>query len=255
MWISGAGLGRGYLHNEELTSEKFIPNPFKPGEKVYKTGDLARWLPDGNIEYLGRIDHQVKIRGFRIELGEIESHLTSHEAVREAVVACLEEPIDKKLVAFLVLRDNATFNLFEFKTFLRTRLPDYMTPPLIRKTDHIPLTPTGKVDRKTLLKSVAQTSIEASAGRQPKTEIEIELANIWSELLMNKNISIDNNFFELGGHSLILLKVNAIIKEKYSVELPFNLYFNHTLHQIAQLIEKTQVKSKKEDQYQLEVER
>ena len=151
--IGGAGLARGYLNRPELTAEKFIPDPFsnEPGARLYQTGDLARYLPDGNIEFLGRLDHQVKIRGFRIELGEIETALNTYPAVREAVVVAREDnPGDKRLVAYVVLGQEQALTISDLRGFLKQKLPDYMVPSAFVALDALPLTPNGKVDRRAL---------------------------------------------------------------------------------------------------------
>jgi amino acid adenylation domain-containing protein len=235
--IGGVGLARGYMNDAQLTSEKFVANPYLPSERVYRTGDLARWLPDGNIEFMGRIDNQVKIRGYRIELGEIEFHLLSYTNVKQALVKCLKNQDDEKLVAFLVPEPNTTINLFEIKKYLKSKLPGYMIPALIQKIDKIPLTDNGKVDDKTLLKSIGNSSSRKSTGTTSITDVEKYIIKVWTELLSVDEISADDNFFDLGGHSLLLIKANRLVAKKYSIELPFNLYFINTLEQIAQEIE------------------
>jgi hypothetical protein len=214
--IGGVQVGAGYLNRPELTAEKFIPNPFGPG-RLYKTGDLARWLPDGNIEYLGRIDHQVKIRGFRIELGEIEAVLGSHPAVQECVVVAREDvPGDKRLAAYLVLApqlSDKAQSLPPVKTTLRAylaeRLPDYMIPAHFVVLPAMPLTPNGKINRLTLPAPTLQRSSLATQLVTPQTRIEQLIAKTWQETLRVELVGIHDNFFELGGNSLLLTQAYA----------------------------------------------
>ncbi|NOQ28404.1 MAG: amino acid adenylation domain-containing protein [Bacteroidales bacterium] len=220
--ISGAGLGLGYVNNPELTSDKFIDHPYKEGERLYRTGDLVRWLSDGNIEFLGRIDHQVKIRGFRIEVGEIEHILLKHENIKESIVLALEDNGDKYLCAYLVTEDY--FNQEELRTYLSASLPDYMIPSYIVELDSIPLTPNGKVDRKSL------PTPEIKAGGAyvaPKSLVEVKLVKIWSEVLniVSKEISTNVSFFELGGHSLKAIVLVSQIHKELNVRLELREIF------------------------------
>ncbi|MED2795982.1 non-ribosomal peptide synthetase, partial [Bacillus wiedmannii] len=199
--IAGEGLARGYLGNPTLTAEKFVENPFIPGEKMYRTGDLARWLPDGNLEFLGRIDHQVKIRGYRIELGEIEHQLLKHEDVEEVVVVDREDEVGEKYLCGYIVA-NRDISVAELRQTLLTELPDYMIPSYFIQLDKFPLNTNGKIDRKVL-----PTPDWSSMGHveyvAPRNEIEEQLAHIWQEILsLNREIGIHENFFELGGHSL-----------------------------------------------------
>ena len=205
LYIGGASLARGYLQRPELTPEKFIPHPFSelPGERLYRTGDLARYRPDGNIEFLGRLDHQVKVRGFRIELGEIEAVLGGHPGVREVVVLAREDsPGEKRLVAYVVGQEEPAPSVSELRGFVRERLPEYMVPSAFVGLPALPLTPNGKVDRKALPAPEA----DAYAVREyaaPEGEVERVLAGIWAEVLQVERIGRHDNFFELGGHSLL----------------------------------------------------
>jgi amino acid adenylation domain-containing protein len=235
--IAGHGLARGYLNRPELTAEKFIEvEIFGKTERLYKTGDLARWLPDGNLEYLGRIDHQIKLRGFRIELGEIEAVLTQHEAVKEAVVILYEADENKRLVAYLTT-DLAAHDLgTAVKDWLKARLPDYMVPSQFMVLDFVPLTPNGKIDRKAL----PEPSIETTTGTQPVTPTEELLASLWASVLKLKAIHRDDNFFELGGHSLLATQLIARIRDAFEVELPVRAVFEAPkLSQLASQIEET----------------
>ncbi|MEN8218026.1 MAG: amino acid adenylation domain-containing protein [Pseudomonadota bacterium] len=216
--IGGASLARGYLNRPELTAEKFIKNPFSEGSRLYKTGDLARYLPDGNIEYLGRIDNQVKIRGFRIELGEIEAVLVQHPAVRENAVIVHE----KRLVAFFVPHQGQ-LNNNELRGFLKDRLPDYMIPSAFVPMEELPLTPNGKIDRHALLNQGYQLSENPFVA--PRTPEEELLAGIWSSVLGVEKVGIHDNFFELGGHSLLATQIVSRLRDSFSVELPLRHLF------------------------------
>jgi len=213
LYIGGSGNALGYLGDEKLTSKKFVNNPYKKGETLYRTGDLCRWLPDGNIEFLGRIDHQVKIRGFRIELGEIESQLLCIDGIREAVVIAKEDKGDQKyIVAYIV--SEAEIETSELRSSLSKILPDYMIPAYFVRLDKIPLTSNGKIDRRAL----PDPEIVVKDYVAPRNEIEKKLVEIWSEVLgiNGDKISIDANFFEFGGNSFntyrLINKINHIFK-------------------------------------------
>ena len=232
--IAGAGLARGYLNDPILTRQKFSGHPEEPGTRIYHTGDLARWLPDGNIEFLGRIDTQVKIRGYRIELGDIEANLLLTDAIKQAVVTAAGQEENQKLMAFIVAKEN--IDPSEIKRQLKSRLPEYMVPSIIRQVPEIPLTGNGKVDTVGLLKTLDHGWTEKAPGTKPQTEVERYLAQIWSELLEQENIHIEDNFFDLGGHSLLIVRINKMVQNRYDVALPLNIYFNHSLEQIAEAI-------------------
>lgn len=203
--ISGDSVGRGYINRPELTSEKFIPDPYEPGRRMYKTGDLARWMPDGNLEFLGRIDHQIKIRGFRVELGEIESQLLNHEAIKEAVVVHgKNEKGNSYLCAYMVSDKEVTVS--ELRSFLSAKLPAYMIPSYFIRLKEMPLTPSGKIDRKALPEPGENMETDTQYV-EPKTQVEELLAKIWSEVLNLDKIGINDNFFELGGDSLSIIQV------------------------------------------------
>jgi len=229
--IGGAGLGRGYLNRPKLTQEKFIQNPFKEGSRLYKTGDLARYLPDGNIEYLGRIDNQIKIRGFRIELGEIEAVLGQHPAVRENAVIEISrsarndavDKTDKRLIAFIVLGQNIENT--DLRTFIQKQLPDYMIPSAFVPMEAMPLTPNGKIDRHALLNHLHRYQLSENTFVAPRTPEEELLASIWSSVLGLQKVGIHDNFFELGGHSLLATQIVSRIRHSFSVELPLHHLF------------------------------
>jgi amino acid adenylation domain-containing protein len=210
IYIGGAGVARGYLNRPELTAEKFIDNPFssEPGARLYKTGDLARYLPDGNIEYLGRIDNQVKIRGFRIELGEIETVLAQHLAIQQAVVLAREDtPSDQRLVAYVVTADGSAPSAHDLRIFLQQKLPAFMVPSSFLFLDSLPLTSNGKLDR-TALPAPDQARPELdNVFVAPRTAVEELLANIWCTVLKIDKVGIHDNFFHLGGHSLLAMRV------------------------------------------------
>ncbi|BAZ30183.1 amino acid adenylation domain-containing protein [Cylindrospermum sp. NIES-4074] len=221
LYIGGAGVARGYLNLSELTAEKFIPHPFstKPGEKLYKTGDLARYLPNGDLEYLGRIDHQVKIRGFRIELGEIEAVLSQHPGVQQSFVLVQEDKQGNKLlVSYVVPAQELTLTPVSLRRFLKEKLPNYMIPAAFVLLEKLPLTPNGKVDRDALPASeITSTEDVFVAPRTPQEEI---VAQIWAQVLGIKQVGIYDNFFDLGGHSLIATQVISRIREAFGVEIP-----------------------------------
>ncbi len=217
LYIAGVGLARGYLNNTTLTAEKFIDNPFEPGTKMYHTGDLARWLSDGNIEFLGRIDHQVKIRGFRIELGEIETQLLSYQGVNEVIVTAKEDNSGSKyLCAYLV--GERDFTVGELRQHLAKELPDYMIPSYFVQMEKLPLTANGKIDRKALPEPDGSMA-SGITYEAPTNAIEEKLVTIWQEILKIDKIGIRDNFFELGGHSLKAISMVAKIKKELEVEI------------------------------------
>jgi amino acid adenylation domain-containing protein len=229
--VGGAGLARGYLNRAELTAERFVPHPFTslPGARLYRSGDLARRLPDGDIEYLGRIDNQVKVRGFRIELGEIESALAEHEAVRECTVIATDDANgETKLLAYVVggQSPQPAPSTTELREFLQAKLPEHMIPAAFIALDAMPLTPNGKIDRRAL---PAPGQMRPQLRREfvaPRTPVEQELANIWRELLGVEEVGIYDDFFELGGHSLLLTQLASWIRRDFQVEVPLRVLFD-----------------------------
>jgi amino acid adenylation domain-containing protein len=234
LYIGGDGLARGYFDRPELTAEKFIPSPFMPlrggasnpllggagvgSSCLYKTGDLARYLPDGNIEFLGRIDNQVKIRGFRIELGEIEQTLAQHPDVRENVVLAQQLATgDKQLVAYIVPQPNHNYQSDRLRSFLQQQLPDYLIPAVFVELASLPLTPNGKVDRHKLPALNREHLQIDRVDITAQTDLERMLVEIWSDLLKIDRVGIDNNFFDLGGTSLSILQVAAAIEQKLGI--------------------------------------
>jgi amino acid adenylation domain-containing protein len=239
LYIGGDGLARGYLNRPELTAEKFIPNPFseEPGERLYKTGDLARYLPGGNIEFLGRVDYQVKIRGFRIEVEEIEEVLKEHNAVRQTVVAARADVAgDKRLVAYVVGRDPV--QVAELRSFLKTKLPDYMLPSAFIFLDSLPLTATGKIDRRALPAPDHDRPELANEYVAPGTPAQKLVARAWADVLKLESVGIHDNFFELGGHSLLAIRVNSRLREAFGIQFPLSMLFEQpTIAGLAERIE------------------
>ena len=276
--VSGFGVAQGYWKNEEKTNLSFVPNPFPttakplPGtdrDLIYKTGDLGRWLPDGNIEFLGRIDHQVKIRGFRIELGEIEALLSQHPAVRETVVVFREDsPGDKRLVAYIVAiakralsciapglvpngdsddqfntqdtQDSAMSSelVSQLRSFLKERLPEYMVPSAFVLLEALPIAPSGKVDRKALPAPDLSQLQPQGTFVTASTPVEEVLAGIWAEVLSLEKVGVRDNFFELGGHSLLATRVISQVRQVFKLEIPLRrLFESPTVAELAKDIE------------------
>ncbi|MEG4505908.1 amino acid adenylation domain-containing protein [Microcoleus sp. F6_B4] len=244
LYIGGICLARGYLNRPDLTAEKFIPNPFKHNEipaiedeadRLYKTGDLARYLPDGNIEYIGRIDGQVKIRGFRIELGEIETALAKHRAVKQAVVLAREDaPGDKRLVAYIVANPEEQLAIADLRRYLQGQLPDYMVPAVFVNVEAMPKTPSGKIDRRALPAPDSQRQEQSQSYAAPQSELELLLAGVWSKLLKLDRVGIHDNFFEIGGNSLMTLQVAVQVRTLLGKDLPVVKLFQHpTIAQLA----------------------
>jgi amino acid adenylation domain-containing protein len=235
--IGDDALARGYWNRPELTAEKFIANPFtnEPGGRLYKTGDLARYRADGNIEFLGRVDQQVKVRGYRIELGEIEAALARHESVRIAVVVVQQEsPTDQRIVAYVVPEGADVPTAGELRAFLLQKLPEYMVPSAFVAVRDFPLTPNGKVDRKALPSADQVLSPPQPSVVGPRTPLELALAKLWCELLKISNVGVYDNFFELGGHSLLATQLISRIRREFNVELPLrNVFERPTIESLA----------------------
>jgi acyl-coenzyme A synthetase/AMP-(fatty) acid ligase/acyl carrier protein len=238
IYIGGAGLARGYLNRPELTAERFVPNSFSDqlGARLYRTGDLGRWRADGNIEFLGRIDHQVKVRGYRIELGEIEARLAEHPEVRETVVVAREDlPGEKRLVGYVVAGEEISPGAL--RDFLRERLPDYMIPSAYVFLHKLPLTPNDKIDRKALPTPEISAQLEDHRYVAPHTPTEEILAGIWAEVLGVERVGIHDNFFDLGGHSLLLVQVHRRLEEAFRRPIPIVALFQYpTLHTLEKYV-------------------
>ncbi|MET0646295.1 MAG: amino acid adenylation domain-containing protein [Pyrinomonadaceae bacterium] len=227
IYIGGAGLARGYHDRPALTAERFIPDPYseEPGARMYRTGDAARRLAGGEVEYLGRLDSQVKVRGFRIELGDIESALREHEAVSEAVAVVREdEPGDKRLVAYVVAGEGEGAALAPgLRAYLRERLPEYMVPSAFVTLDALPLTRNRKIDRKALPAPERAASVAEYVA--PRTEVEEALTRIWAEVLKVERVGVGENFFELGGHSLLAMQLISRVRERFDCDFPVRAVF------------------------------
>lgn len=246
LYISGVNLARGYLNRPELTAQKFIPHPFSTqlGARLYKTGDLVRYLPDGNIEFLGRTDEQVKSRGFRIEIGEIEAVLSQHPEVKETAIAVREDvPGDKRLVAYVVARQQSTPTTSDLRRFLSEKLPPYMIPAVFMQIAALPLTPSGKVDRRSLPAPSVRPELEV-ADAMPQTEVEQAIATVWQQVLNIDKVGIHDNFFEIGGHSLLMLKVNSQLREIFKTDLSIVEMFRYpTINSLVNYFEQVSNKT------------
>ena len=243
--IGGAGLARGYLQREELTQSTFVNNPFfwegQPSRRLYKTGDLARYLPDGNIEYLGRADSQVKVRGYRVELGEIEAWLIAFPDVGQTTAVVREDrPGDQRLVAYYVAEAGKVVKATtsELRDHLRKYLPNYMIPQYIVALESMPLTPNGKIDKKALPVPYKVTSQVKRRASQLATPHEKLLAHIWQELLGVERVTGEDNFFELGGHSLLSLQFVMRVKEETGVDIPARETALNTLSQFGAMLDR-----------------
>ncbi|HEY9665235.1 MAG TPA: alpha/beta fold hydrolase, partial [Coleofasciculaceae cyanobacterium] len=239
LYIGGDGVARSYFNRPDLTQERFIPNPFSDrlGDRIYKTGDLGRYLPDGNIEFLGRLDHQVKIRGYRIELGEIEAVLTQHPQVREALVIAREDrPGDKYLAAYVIPEKQQVSCSNELRDFLKQRLPDYMVPAIVF-LEALPLTPNGKIDRRALPALEQRTQESPTTFVAPRNQLELQLAKLWESVLDIQPIGVRDNFFELGGHSLLATRLWIEIEKLTGKNLPLATLFQApTIEQLANIL-------------------
>src|SRR6266567_7164962 len=244
LYLGGAGVGRGYRNQPQMTAERFLKDPFvhDPNARLYRTGDLARYLEDGNVEFLGRADDQVKVRGFRIELGEIESALASHPGVKHAVVLAREDldTGEKRLVGYVVLHRKAPTTAEDLRQHLGEQLPDYMVPSALVTLDKLPLNANGKVDRQALPSPEEAGQAQPRTYLAPRTPVEEVVANIWAEVLRLSQVGADDNFFALGGHSLLATQVVSRLRRVLGVELPLRMMFEApTVEKLAEKIEVT----------------
>jgi amino acid adenylation domain-containing protein len=241
LYAGGVGVGRGYLGAPARTAAVFVPDPFSatPGGRMYRTGDVARFMSDGSLEFLGRIDHQVKIRGFRVELGEIEAALDAHPSVRAAVVSAREDAAGHKyLAAYVVARDGARIDVAALRSDLREKLPEYMTPSAFVVLDELPLTPNGKLDRRALPAPGDAPGAQREKFVPPGTPTEELLADIWRQVLGVERVGVHEDFFELGGHSLLATQVFAKVRSTFQVTVPLRRFFEApTVAQLAEVVE------------------
>jgi acyl-coenzyme A synthetase/AMP-(fatty) acid ligase/acyl carrier protein len=226
--IGGASLGRGYLNRPDLDAEKFISNPFSrvPGERLYKTGDLARYLPDGDIAFVGRVDEQIKIRGYRIEPGEIAALLHQHPSIKASVVVARDDNSDKRLVAYIVTVPDPDFTHSSLQDFLKQYVPDYMVPAVFVEIPSLPLTNSGKIDRAALPAPGLDNTVGDQLHVAPRTPVEERVVAILSELLRIQRVSVNDNFFFLGGHSLLGTQLIARTRDFFGIELPLRTVFD-----------------------------
>ncbi|TKI55070.1 amino acid adenylation domain-containing protein [Brevibacillus antibioticus] len=232
--IGGEMVSKGYHNKPELTAEKFVPNPFVPGTLMYKTGDLTRWLPDGSIDFIGRVDNQVKIRGYRIELGEVEKILLKHEKVKDAAVIVKQTQDDKYLRAFYISEESLSSH--ELRVYAQEQMPHYMVPRSFTLLEQLPLTPNGKVDKRTLGQFDEQAEMPQE-GFAPKTDVEEHLFYVWKQLLNTPYIGVNDSFFDLGGDSLLVIRMHAMLEETYPGKLSVSDLFSYpTISRMAAFI-------------------
>lgn len=240
LYVGGVGVARGYWRRPMLTADKYLPDPFsdEPGARLYKTGDLARFLPDGEVEFLGRIDYQVKVRGFRIELGEVGALLRQHPALQAAVVLAREDsPGDKRLVAYVVPQDEPPPDAGELRDYLAQKLPDYMVPSAFVTLKALPLTPNGKVDRQALPAPNGRRPDLVGSFVAPRDALEVQLTRLWEDILNVRPIGVKDDFFELGGHSLLALRLMAQIEQRLDRELSLAMLFQEaTIEHLATVL-------------------
>ncbi|OOM73736.1 gramicidin S synthase 2 [Clostridium puniceum] len=239
--VGGAGVARGYLKRPELTAEKFVENPYIKGERIYRSGDLVKMLSNGEMEYIGRIDHQIKIRGFRVEISEIENKLINHIDIKDAVVIAKDDLTGTKYVCAYITADKK-FTIKELKEYLSQDLPYYMIPSYFVQIDKMPINANGKIDRR-LLPEPEENAILDSSYEAPRNMTEEELAFIWEEVLGKEHIGINDNYFDLGGHSLKAAVIVAKIKKRLCVEIKVrDLFENHTISALSKIIKKLDTK-------------
>ena len=227
--VGGDGLANGYLHQEELTAERFISDPFsnEPDARLYRTGDLVRWRADGELEFMGRLDHQVKVRGFRIEMGEIEAALLQHSAVRETVVVVREEEAgDKRIVAYVVPETEADIHMDAVREFLQGKLPGFMVPNAFVMLTTLPLGPSGKLNRRALPAPTDAVIVQPDKFVAPQTPMEEQLVQAYRDVLQREKVGVYDHFFsDLGGHSLLATQLASLVRTRMNVQLPLRLFF------------------------------
>ncbi|HKP12432.1 MAG TPA: amino acid adenylation domain-containing protein, partial [Blastocatellia bacterium] len=244
LYVGGDNLARGYLYRPDLTAERFIPDDFaaSEGRRLYKTGDLARWRADGDIEFLGRNDSQVKIRGYRVEPGETEAALLEHEGVRDAVVMAIGDGSDRRLAAYVVCHSDQAPSVGELREFVKNKLPEYMWPSVFTRMEALPLTPSGKVNRRALPPPDLVNPLGEDGYVAPRTATEAGLAEIWQAVLKLPTVGVNDNFFALGGHSLLATQVMSRLRAAFDVELPVrHLFESPTVAELAAIVEEQRV--------------
>jgi len=238
LFLGGTGIARGYLGRPDLTAERFLPDPFAGGVRLYRSGDLARRRADGSLELAGRVDAQVKIRGFRVEPGEIESVLAASPEVAECAVVAREAGDARSLVAYVVAPAGTKVSAADLRAFLEARLPAFMVPAAFVALPALPRTVTGKIDRRSLLAPGGPGVETARAYVAPRTDVEEIIAGIWREALGLDRVSVHDGFFELGGHSLLLLQVMRRLREAFDLEVPLrSIYEERTVEALALKVE------------------
>jgi acyl-coenzyme A synthetase/AMP-(fatty) acid ligase len=240
IYVGGDSVARGYLNQRALTEERFVSDPFsgRPNGRLYRTGDRARLLPDGKLEFLGRVDHQLKIRGYRIELGEIEVALTRYDGIREAVAVARDTGDgEKQLVAYFVA-SAPEISVADLRRFLKTQLPDYMVPMALVQLEKLPLTANGKVDRQALPSPESERRSAEAQYVAPRTESEQAVERIWAEVLRLERIGVNDDFFELGGHSLLAARIATRVREMFQIDFTLGHFLRApTIAQSAAAIE------------------
>ncbi|WP_083208845.1 non-ribosomal peptide synthetase [Brevibacillus laterosporus] len=250
IYIESVGLSPGYWNQEKKNEEVFISNPFTHqfADRLYRTGDLARWLPDGNIEFVGRRDDQIKIRGYRVELGEIEETLLQHSLIHQSVVLAVDSGAEKVLVSYYTTNSQQEIQASELNSYLSGTLPEYMLPRHYLHLEELPLTPNGKVDRKSLMQNSPHFVKKERSFTKPETELQIEIAQIWEQVLDVKPVGLEDDFFELGGHSLKIMPVLVQLKPKYPMIRIQDFFKFRTVAKLAQYLEEKQEQSTKSTQ-------
>jgi acyl carrier protein len=247
MYVGGGGVARGYLNRGELSGERFVPDgeSGKEGERMYRSGDMGRWVRGGELEYMGRVDEQVKVRGYRIELGEIEATLVGHPAVLEARVLVREDsPGDKRIVAYVVPRPFEIFNSSDVRSVLSETLPAYMVPSAFVVLDRMPLTSNGKLDQSALPAPVEGTSLTEVEFVPPQTEEEEALALIWARLLKVERVGMNDNFFDVGGHSVLATRMISEINKQFQVDVSVRVVFETpTAGSVAKAVQQARAES------------
>jgi hypothetical protein len=255
LYIGGDGLSTGYLHQPALTQERFVADPFQPGSRMYRSGDRVRYLADGNLEFLGRLDAQVKLRGYRIEPGEIEGVLAEHPAVRESVVLAREDvPGEKYLVAYVTARPGTSVEQGTVAEYLRTRLPDYMVPNAWVVLDEFPVTPNGKINRSALPAPSRQIPASRTGGALA-LKIEREIVEMWRALLGRVEVGGEDDFFALGGHSLLAMQFVARMERGWDVRINLADVFRYPSAQSLALLIEDQILKQMESMSQEEIMR